>query len=69
MTDVSKAADAVFVMLMPSLLTAQRVTLLRGVERHALVSPFTRNAVSISFLSRLLFSRGDSEPNSEIEYI
>jgi len=27
-TDVSKAADAVFVMLMPSLLTAQRVTLL-----------------------------------------
>lgn len=60
-TDVSKAADAVFVMLILSLPTAQRGALTRSIRARArartgwdgrfaraLVSPFTYNAVSIS---------------------
>lgn len=56
-TDVSKAADAVFVMLMLSLLTVQRGPLLLPRARDKCVlsfSPFARNAVSIFFF---LFSR------------
>lgn len=60
-TDVSKAADAVFVMLILSLPTAQRGALTRSIRARArtgwdgrfaraLVSPFTYNAVSISCL-------------------